>query len=445
MSTTTSTSTSCKLCAEELPAGITTTHGKRGHTYRVRWTGRGGKDEGRTFKQRQAALDFHTIVRADALRGMATAAPSASAVRFGDYARAQFTTEGYLGNGSKWGRATRSTQARRHTSVHVHLLPMFEHTRLDAITRADVVTFIAKLEADGYKPNTVRNNVHALSAILSYARSEGLVPTVVTEGVLATAGKRRARSTFAEDDEGDLLYLDALQVRTLADAMGDEWRALVYVGAVGGLRIGEMLALRWRHVQLDLDAPYLDVRDTLARDRAGSYLDEVKTQNGKRRVPTGPLLAAELRAHRERAQAAGRYAPSAFVFPPPADAELWRDSRFRSLVWRPALARAEGTTVAAWKDKPDAERVLPRKLTPHKLRHTAVSLWIAGGHEPRTVSRRAGHASIAFTYDTYGGLWPETGDHADRVVAQLLSAVIESPEQSTALLHSGAERLHLVQ
>ena len=36
------------------------------------------------------------------------------------------------------------------------------------------------------------------------------------------------------------------------------------------------------------------------------------------------------------------------------------------------------------------------------LRHTAVALWIAAGANPKEVSVRAGHTSVAFTLDRYG-------------------------------------------
>jgi integrase len=44
----------------------------------------------------------------------------------------------------------------------------------------------------------------------------------------------------------------------------------------------------------------------------------------------------------------------------------------------------------------------------HDLRHTAVALWIAAGANPKEVAARAGHASVSFTLDRYGHLYPES-------------------------------------
>ena len=55
----------------------------------------------------------------------------------------------------------------------------------------------------------------------------------------------------------------------------------------------------------------------------------------------------------------------------------------------------------------------------HDLRHTAVALWIAAGANPKEVAARAGHASVSFTLDRYGHLYPE----ADLSLRERLEAI----------------------
>jgi integrase len=82
-----------------------------------------------------------------------------------------------------------------------------------------------------------------------------------------------------------------------------------------------------------------------------------------------------------------------------------RPSNFRVKVWRPAV-RTAGLA----------------PLRPHDLRHTAVALWIAAGANPKEVSVRAGHTSVAFTLDRYGHLFEghddELRDRLDVMHAQ---------------------------
>jgi len=46
------------------------------------------------------------------------------------------------------------------------------------------------------------------------------------------------------------------------------------------------------------------------------------------------------------------------------------------------------------------------------LKHTGVALLAFAGVDPSEISRRAGHSSIAFTYDRYGHLFPEIDKQA---------------------------------
>jgi hypothetical protein len=89
------------------------------------------------------------------------------------------------------------------------------------------------------------------------------------------------------------------------------------------------------------------------------------------------------------------------VFTAPQGGPL-RVTGFRARVWRPAT-RAAGL---------DGLRI-------HDLRHTAVALWIAAGANPKEVAARAGHASVSFTLDRYGHLYPE----ADTALRDRLDAL----------------------
>jgi hypothetical protein len=70
----------------------------------------------------------------------------------------------------------------------------------------------------------------------------------------------------------------------------------------------------------------------------------------------------------------------------------------------------------------------------HDLRHTAVALWIAAGANPEEVAARAGHASVSFTLDRSGHLYPE----ADTALRDRLDALYGtarlSPERTVVRL-----------
>jgi integrase len=73
-------------------------------------------------------------------------------------------------------------------------------------------------------------------------------------------------------------------------------------------------------------------------------------------------------------------------------------------------------------------------LRPHDLRHTAISLWIASGANPKVVQTKAGHASIKVTYDRYGHLFPDYDDRTTRHLEDLWAKLPPTPESRLSVV-----------
>ena len=63
----------------------------------------------------------------------------------------------------------------------------------------------------------------------------------------------------------------------------------------------------------------------------------------------------------------------------------------------------------------------------HDLRHTAASLWLAAGADPKVVQRVLGHATAAMTMDLYGHLVDASLWQAARLIGGITRAS-ELPE-----------------
>jgi integrase len=63
------------------------------------------------------------------------------------------------------------------------------------------------------------------------------------------------------------------------------------------------------------------------------------------------------------------------------------------------------------------------RVTAHALRHTAASLAISAGANPKVVQRMLGHASAAMTLDVYADLFDSDLD----AVADRLETVLAAP------------------
>jgi integrase len=65
---------------------------------------------------------------------------------------------------------------------------------------------------------------------------------------------------------------------------------------------------------------------------------------------------------------------------------------------------------------------LPR-IRFHDLRHTHCAHLIEAGEQLLLITRRLGHASVAFTQDKYGHLFEEAGSQAASAVAAMVDGV----------------------
>jgi integrase len=175
---------------------------------------------------------------------------------------------------------------------------------------------------------------------------------------------------------------------------------LILLGAYGGLRVGEMAGLR--RARVDLATGTVQVVEVITEPRGVLHVGPPKTRAGRRTVGLPRFV---LDALAELLATPG--APEDHVFTGPQGGVL-RVSLFRSRFWRPAV-RAAGL---------DGLRI-------HDLRHTAVALWIAAGANPKEVAARAGHASVSFTLDRYGHLYPE----ADLGLRERLDAMFTASQR----------------
>jgi integrase len=169
--------------------------------------------------------------------------------------------------------------------------------------------------------------------------------------------------------------------------------------ALAGLRWGELAGLRVGD-RVWVPGPGLRLqRAVLASGGGGAlYVDTLKNK----RARTVPLVD-ELVPVVDR-WSAGK-APDAWLFHAPEGGPLRESNWKRSVSWRAATAAAgvPGFRV-------------------HDLRHTAASVWLGAGADPKVVQRVLGHASAAMTMDLYGHLVDGNLWQAARIIGGISGA-----------------------
>lgn len=273
-----------------------------------------------------------------------------------------------------------------------------------------------------------RLDVHHLERMYAQKLEEGLAPATVRQlhAILRNALDKAARvGTIARNPAAlakpprvprkPIHPLTLEQVRSLLkEAQGDRHEGLYVLALSTGMRIGELLALQWRDV--DLDADVLQVRKTLRHHRKGGgwTMAEPNSKRSRRRIALSTTAVAALRAHRAR-QATERLAlvpaweDHDLVFPASTGMPM-RANNLRRRSFRPLLAAAK----------------LPPKTRLHDRRHTAATLLLLQNVHVKVVSEMLGHSSVALTLDTYSHVMPTM----QQTAAQAMDSLLKGSEEA---------------
>ena len=154
----------------------------------------------------------------------------------------------------------------------------FGKRHLDTISPQDVKAYAKELADRGLAPASVRKMLAPVKALFATAFEEGVIR------VNPAAGVRIAQpdAMVSEDGEAKAKALDEEQLRALLDHTPDAWRFFFEFLAQTGLRIGEAIALQWKHV--DLGRRHVRVERRWYR---GTFASP-KSKFGRRRVPLSP-------------------------------------------------------------------------------------------------------------------------------------------------------------
>ena len=286
------------------------------------------------------------------------------------------------------GQVKPGTLADYELFFRVHLLPSFGSTCLKDMKAEDIHGFKSAKLAEDLSAQTVKHLLRLLRQVLQHAVEWNYLRENPALSVkYPTIAKR----------EMDCLKPD--EVHALLRALPGKDQIFFYIAITTGLRMGELLAMKWSNISWN-DGRYF-VRENLARAK-GSFkggLTTPKTTLSAQSVDLTPYCISLLKKH-ERLQAEEKLtAGHGYV-----DQDLiFATSTGTPLDPRNVVRRRFHTGLKA---------AGLRHIRFHDLRHTCASLLINQGVTPKYIQRQLRHSSIDTTFDRYGHLFPETSRKA---------------------------------
>jgi integrase len=294
------------------------------------------------------------------------------------------------------GNITARTAQRYRQLLENQIVPHLGTKSLQKLTRLDIEAWHTSLRNGGLAARTIGHAHRVLGAALRDAERDGLVVKNVCK-IQKAPKVTESEMVIVQDVPTFVTMLREAPGRLYAPAI---------VALFTGMRLGEVLALRERSV--DLDKGVIEVREALEETKTfGVRFKAAKTKAGRRNI-TLPTIAIEaLREHRKQLLEArlllgqGRLASD--------------DLLFTGLEGQPLRPSAVSSD---WGEL--AERIGMPGITFHGLRHTHASQLIAGNVDIVTISKRLGHAKPSVTLAIYAHMFHTD----DSKAAAVINAVI---------------------
>jgi integrase len=218
----------------------------------------------------------------------------------------------------------------------------------------------------------------------------------VDDGILGLNVAARIKPRAVERQKIEIL--EANELNAVLDHLGDRWRAMVLLDALGSLRRSELVGLRRQ--DLDLEARTVTVTQKITEVDGRFHVGRPKTQESARTIDMPAAVVKPLAEYLLR-------------YPPSPDGLIFHGANgnpVRRKVFR-----------AAWlKALKDAK--ITKHVRPGWLRHSGASLAYAASRDMKLVSKRLGHTSTRMVDGVYVSLYED----ANRAVADAIDELLRA-------------------
>jgi integrase len=250
------------------------------------------------------------------------------------------------------------------SGLDIWILPRWGSYRLSDVRTTAVEDWLGGLPLAPATKARLRNIMHAL---FNHAlRYEWLARNPIT---LVRQSAKRQRTPDV---------LEVSEIKALLAELQEPVKTMVFLDASTGLRISELLGLKWA----DIDFDALEIH--LSRAIVDQVVGEMKTEASRKPIPLDSGLAEVLRDWRARS-AYNRPEDWVFASPRMNGTQPYSPDAMLSKVLRPAVKRAGITKRVGW----------------HTFRHSYGTLLKANGEDVKVVQESLRHANSRITLEVY--------------------------------------------
>ena len=268
--------------------------------------------------------------------------------------------------------------------LDLHVIPTLGAIPLQKLSTLHIQKLVKEKLNSGLSPVTVKKICKVARALSEYAvRMNILLRNPVAIVQIKGCQKHEIES------------LTAQQVKTLLfHAKGHSLYLAILLLVTTGVRRSELCGIKWKDINFEQKRLIIK-RAVVKYGGYGILIHEPKTRSSKRLLPLHDYVVETLQKHLQ----AGKQ--SEYIFSRPNGEPIYPESIYDYLK---RLGKKAGVP----------------HVNVHMLRHTAASLLLEAGENPKIVQELLGHSSIAITMDTYSHVMPGLKEQA---VSKLCSMI----------------------
>jgi integrase len=264
-----------------------------------------------------------------------------------------------------------------------YVMPAIGSLRLCDVSRAVIQQLLLSVKGKGYSNSTVHSVRITLAKVLQTAVECRYLEHNPAHGI--KIGSRESSK--------QRLFLEPKQIQGLLTALSEPCRTIVVAAVLTGMRIGEILALRWGRV--DFLRGNIEVSETYSDGMFGTP----KTRSSRRVIPMSSALREVIESHRASCD---RTMPQDLVFCTTNGTPLSPKNLYNRAL-APACD-AKGLPRVSW----------------HSFRHANATLLGELGESIKTAQSILGHTDLETTLNTYMHAIPDSQRRAVERVAGVL-------------------------